>query len=106
MLTDAALSVATPQVRNMCTIGGNLAQEVRCWYYRYPHHLGGPISACGRADNLQCPFGDNRYHSVFGGRPPAVYPCATHCPAPTAIPTPRQGTQGRFGFHGADTDGI
>jgi hypothetical protein len=43
LLSEAALSVATPLVRNMATIGGNLAQDVRCWYYRYPHQLGGPI---------------------------------------------------------------
>ncbi len=88
VLSDAALSVATPQVRNMCTIGGNLAQEVRCWYYRYPHHLGGPIS-CLRKGGPICNAlsGDNRYHSVFGGAPLASYPCASHCPASTAIPS-------------------
>ena len=39
--------LATPQIRNMATIGGNLCQDVRCWYYRYPRHLGGPID-CSR----------------------------------------------------------
>ena len=54
----------------MCTIGGNLAQDVRCWYYRYPHQLGGPIT-CLRKGGPFCNAvsGDNRYHSVFGGAP-------------------------------------
>jgi NADPH-dependent glutamate synthase beta subunit-like oxidoreductase len=88
VLGDAALSVATPQVRNMCTIGGNLAQDVRCWYYRYPHHLGGPISCLRKGGHIcHALSGDNRYHSVFGGAPLASYPCASHCPASTAIPS-------------------
>lgn len=86
-LAQAALSVATPQIRNMCTIGGNIAQDVRCWYYRYPHHLGGPIT-CLRKGGPICNAlsGDNRYHSLFGGAPLASYPCASNCPASTAIP--------------------
>lgn len=47
LLADAARSVATPQIRNIATIGGNLGQEVRCWYYRYPHQIGGRI-LCAR----------------------------------------------------------
>ncbi len=87
VLGDAALSVATPQVRNMCTIGGNIAQDVRCWYYRYPHQLGGPITCLRKGGPLcNAVSGDNRYHSVFGGVPPASLPCASHCPASTAIP--------------------
>ena len=42
MLAEAAHSVATPLIRNMGTVGGNLCQDVRCWFYRYPHALGGP----------------------------------------------------------------
>ncbi len=54
-------------MRNMATIGGNLAQEVRCWYYRYPRHIGGPI-VCLRKGGKFCSAlaGDNRYHSIFG----------------------------------------
>ena len=36
-LTAAAQGLATPQIRNVATIGGNLAQRSRCWYYRHPH---------------------------------------------------------------------
>ena len=43
LLADAVQSVASPTLRNMATLGGNLAQDVRCWYYRYPRQIGGPI---------------------------------------------------------------
>lgn len=70
LLAEAAYSVATPQIRNMATIGGNLAQDVRCWFYRYPHHLGGPM-VCLRKGGKFCSAlaGDNRYHSIFGAAP-------------------------------------
>ncbi|MBI5250376.1 MAG: FAD binding domain-containing protein [Desulfomonile tiedjei] len=67
MLAEAAYSVATPQIRNMATIGGNLAQDVRCWFYRYPRRIGGPM-VCLRKGGKFCSAlaGDNRYHSIFG----------------------------------------
>ncbi|HYM04250.1 MAG TPA: FAD binding domain-containing protein, partial [Stellaceae bacterium] len=36
-LAAAAAGLATPQVRHLATLGGNLAQRSRCWYYRHPH---------------------------------------------------------------------
>ena len=42
-LAEASRAVATPQIRNAATLGGNLCQDVRCWYYRYPRSIGGPI---------------------------------------------------------------
>jgi NADPH-dependent glutamate synthase beta subunit-like oxidoreductase/CO/xanthine dehydrogenase FAD-binding subunit len=88
VIAEAAKSVATPQIRNMCTIGGNIAQDVRCWYYRYPDELGGTVM-CLRKGGAVCNalVGDNRYHSIFGTAPLASYPCATSCPAGTAIPS-------------------
>ena len=88
LLSEAAHSIASPHVRNMATLGGNLAQEVRCWYYRYPRHIGGPI-VCLRKGGAFCSAlaGDNRYHSLFGAAPLAEYPCASHCPAHTNIPS-------------------
>jgi NADPH-dependent glutamate synthase beta subunit-like oxidoreductase len=87
LLAQAAHSVASPNVRNMATVGGNLAQEVRCWYYRYPRQMGGPIT-CLRKGGRICSAlgGDNRYHSIFGGAAMTQYPCASHCPANTDIP--------------------
>ncbi|MBN1104920.1 MAG: FAD binding domain-containing protein [Deltaproteobacteria bacterium] len=86
LLAEAVHSVATPQVRNMATVGGNLAQDVRCWYYRYPRQIGGPI-VCLRKGGKICNalLGDNRYHSIFGAAPVSQYPCSGHCPAGTRI---------------------
>jgi NADPH-dependent glutamate synthase beta subunit-like oxidoreductase len=88
LLAEAAYSVASPHVRNMATVGGNLAQEVRCWYYRYPQQIGGPI-VCLRKGGKICSAlaGDNRYHSLFGAAPLVEYPCSSHCPAHIAIPS-------------------
>jgi NADPH-dependent glutamate synthase beta subunit-like oxidoreductase/CO/xanthine dehydrogenase FAD-binding subunit len=88
VLVEAAHSVATPQVRNTATIGGNLCQDVRCWYYRYPDHIGGRI-LCLRKGGKICNAltGDNRYHSIFGTASVAAYPCSSSCPAHTNIPS-------------------
>lgn len=88
ILAEAAHSVASPHIRNMATMGGNLAQDVRCWYYRYPQQIGGPI-VCLRKGGRICSAvpGDNRYHSVFGAAPLNQYPCSTYCPAHTDMPS-------------------
>jgi NADPH-dependent glutamate synthase beta subunit-like oxidoreductase len=87
LLSEAARSVASPNVRNMATVGGNLAQDVRCWYYRYPQQIGGPI-VCLRKGGKICNAlaGDNRYHSIFGAAAAAERPCASNCPAHVDIP--------------------
>jgi len=87
-LVEAACSVATPQIRNTATLGGNLCQDVRCWYYRYPDHIGGRI-VCLRKGGKLCNAltGDHRYHSIFGTASVAVYPCSSNCPAHTNIPS-------------------
>lgn len=81
VLAEAARTVATPQIRNVATIGGNLCQDVRCWYYRYPRHIGGPIQ-CLRKGNGPCLAirGDNRYHAIMGGKR-----CFAVCPSDTAV---------------------
>jgi xanthine dehydrogenase YagS FAD-binding subunit len=61
-LAEAAASVASPQLRNQGTLGGNLCQKPRCWYYRGDFHClrkGG--DACFAAT------GENQYHCLFGG---------------------------------------
>ncbi|NQV55046.1 MAG: FAD binding domain-containing protein, partial [Rhodospirillales bacterium] len=62
LLTQAASKVASPQIRNTGTIGGNVAQDTRCWYYR-----GG--LPCYRAGGNTCyadtPTGMNREHTLF-----------------------------------------
>ncbi len=63
-LAQAALRVATPHVRDMGTIGGNIAQLHRCWYFRKPENR----FPCARKGEGKCYAmgGDNRYHSIFG----------------------------------------
>jgi xanthine dehydrogenase YagS FAD-binding subunit len=63
-LAQAAGRVATPHVRDMGTIGGNLAQLHRCWYFRKPENR----FPCVRKGGTTCfaMAGDNRYHSIFG----------------------------------------
>lgn len=85
-LADAARSVATPNIRNTATIAGNLCQDIRCWYYRYPDILGGKIN-CARKSGHLCSamMGENRYHSIFGAAKVCETPCTGHCPAHTDI---------------------
>lgn len=86
MIAQAAHSVAAPNLRNTATLGGNLCQDVRCWYYRYPNHLGGRMN-CARKEGHQCfaMMGENRYHSIFGAAKVGVTPCMDGCPAHTDI---------------------
>ena len=59
-LAEAAEHAATPQVRNAATLGGNILQRPRCWYYRYDqfHQAGGDDVARVRE-------GQNQYHAIF-----------------------------------------
>ena len=87
VLSQAARSVATPLIRNVATMGGNICQDVRCWFYRYPHGIGGRMD-CMRKGGKGCyaVMGDNRYHSIFGGMKVHTTPCSVQCPANTDIP--------------------
>ena len=80
MLLEAAHSVASPSVRNMATIGGNLCQEVRCWYYRRSP-ITGLTFFCRRKGGDRCfaVSGGNHYHAVIGGRG-----CHAVCPSDMA----------------------
>jgi xanthine dehydrogenase YagS FAD-binding subunit len=59
-LWQSTLEVGTPQIRNMATVGGNLLQRPRCWYYRSGNGL------LGMKDGKSLVrAGDNRYHAIF-----------------------------------------
>jgi xanthine dehydrogenase YagS FAD-binding subunit len=62
-LRQAALSLATPQLRNVGTVGGNLCQRPRCWYFRDPEVV------CRKKGGFNCFAyqGRNKYHGIFGG---------------------------------------
>jgi len=82
LLADAASHVASPQIRNAGTLGGNVSQDTRCWYYRYGLD-------CYRAGGNTCysdtPVGMNREHALFGAdRCVAVSPSDT-APALVAL---------------------
>lgn len=87
LLAEAAEAVATPQIRNMGTIAGNLCQDVRCWYYRYPHQIGGRI-LCYLKGGTSCYAltGENQYNSIFGASRAAHPSCSAECPGNMDIP--------------------
>jgi xanthine dehydrogenase YagS FAD-binding subunit len=67
-LIQAAQGVSSPQIRSVGTVGGDLCQRPRCWYYRAGYGLlatyqGKPLA----------PDGDNRYHAILGNSGPAYF---------------------------------
>jgi xanthine dehydrogenase YagS FAD-binding subunit len=75
-LAQGASEVASPQLRNQGTLGGNLCQKPRCWYYRGEFH-------CLRKGGDRCyaTGGENQFHCIFGGDP-----CYVVHPSDTAPP--------------------
>jgi xanthine dehydrogenase YagS FAD-binding subunit len=78
-LSDAAGHAATPQIRNMATIGGNITQRPRCWYFRSSDFdckkKGGGSDVCHAQE------GENQYHAVMNNST-----CAMVHPSSTAVP--------------------
>jgi len=74
-LSQAAAEVASPQLRNQGTLGGNLCQRPRCWYFRGDFR-------CARKGGDLCYAieGENQYHAIFGGGP-----CFFVHPSDTAV---------------------
>ena len=68
-LADALNEAASPQIRNMATLGGNLCQRPRCWYFRNGLGLL-PKDPSGK-DLVAT--GENRYHAIFGNEGPAKF---------------------------------
>lgn len=77
-LAEAARRTASPHIREMGTIGGNICQFSRCWYYRLPNNR----FYCIRKGGKDCfaEEGENRYHSIFGN----VKDCLAVHPSDTA----------------------
>jgi xanthine dehydrogenase YagS FAD-binding subunit len=76
-LTMAAEQVGTPQIRNMATVGGNLMQRPRCWYYRNEEFN------CLKKGGSRCHAveGENQHHAIFGDGP-----CYIVHPSSLAVP--------------------
>ena len=68
LLSEAAQSVGSPQIRNMATIGGNLCQEVRCWYYRRSPKTGISFICRRKKEGNVCYAinGENENHAILG----------------------------------------
>jgi xanthine dehydrogenase YagS FAD-binding subunit len=67
-LVHAIESIGSPQIINMGSLGGNLCQRPRCWYFRQGFGLLGQLDG-----KPLVPDGDNRYHAVFGNQGPAYF---------------------------------
>jgi xanthine dehydrogenase YagS FAD-binding subunit len=77
-LSDAAGHAATPQVRNMATLGGNLMQRPRCWYFRSSDF---DCRKKGGSDECHAQQGENQYHAIVNNKS-----CAMVHPSSTAVP--------------------
>ena len=69
VIVHAAEGIASPQIRNMGTVGGNLCQRPRCWYYR----AGFGLLAKNENGESLVTRGDNRYHAILGNSGPAYF---------------------------------
>ena len=80
-IAQAAQSVGTPQIRNQGTVGGNLCQRPRCWYYRNPD------IPCLKKGGEVCyaVMGENKYHALFGGNPDYIVHPSDLAPALIAL---------------------
>jgi xanthine dehydrogenase YagS FAD-binding subunit len=77
-LAEGAHRTATPHIREMGTLAGNICQLPRCWYFRLPDNRFNCIRKGGKA--CYAVMGENRYHSIFG----AVKACVAVNPSDTA----------------------
>jgi xanthine dehydrogenase YagS FAD-binding subunit len=80
-LADAAQSSASPQIRNVATLGGNLLQRPRCWYFRAADYH------CSRKGGDHCfaMLGENQYHAIFDNMPCAIVHPSTSATALVAL---------------------
>jgi xanthine dehydrogenase YagS FAD-binding subunit len=94
-LVSAAEEVGTPQIRNAGTVGGNIMQRPRCWYYRNEefHCLKKGGARCFAVD------GENQYHAIFGGGP-----CHIVHPSSLAVPLIAYGAKFRVAGQGGERE--
>ena len=80
VLAEAARSVATPQIRNVGTLAGNLCQRPWCWYYRNGFK-------CLKNGGTTCfsVAGENAFHAIFGGGPSYIVHPSDTAPALVAL---------------------
>jgi xanthine dehydrogenase YagS FAD-binding subunit len=80
VLAEAAASVATPQIRNVATLAGNVCQRPWCWYYRNGFK-------CLKNGGTTCfsVIGENQFHAIFGGGPSYIVHPSDTAPALVAL---------------------
>jgi xanthine dehydrogenase YagS FAD-binding subunit len=81
MLAEAARSIGSPQIRSIGTVGGNLCQRPRCWYYRSEH------AKCLKKGGSECfsYSGLNKYNAILGGGPSYIVHPSDLAPALVAL---------------------
>lgn len=79
-LAEAAAGIPSPQIRHMGTVGGDLCQRPRCWYYRQ----GFGLFAMKDGKSL-IPEGENKYHAIFGNGPAYFVSASSLGPALVAL---------------------
>lgn len=78
-LAEAARRAASPHIREMGTISGNICQNNRCWFYWVPGNRFNCMRKGGRI--CYAIAQEDRYHSIFGATNVGSTPCSTDCPA-------------------------
>lgn len=89
-IAQAARGVSSPQIRNMGTVGGDLLQRPRCWYYRG----GFGLLARDEKGKSLVPGGENKYHAIFGNEGPAYFV------SPSSLAPALLALQARVTLHG------
>ena len=79
-LTAAVLGITSPQIRNMGTVGGDLCQRPRCWYFRQGYGL-----LAMKDGKSLVPNGENEYHAIFGEGPAYFVSASSLGPALVAL---------------------
>ena len=94
-LVEAAGEVGTPQIRNQGTVGGNINQRPRCWYYRNEEFI------CYKKGGNTCfaPTGENQFHAIFGNGP-------THIVHPSSLAVPAVAYGAKFRLVGPNGERI
>jgi len=95
-IVAAAGEVGTPQIRNAGTVGGNVNQRPRCWYYRNEEFV------CFKKGGNRCfsPAGENQFHAIFGNEGPS------HIVHPSSLAVPFVAYGARFRLFGSSGERI
>jgi xanthine dehydrogenase YagS FAD-binding subunit len=89
-LVEAIRGVSSPQIRAMGTVGGDLLQRPRCWYYR----AGYGLLAQDKDGKSLVPDGENKYHAIFGNEGPAYFV------SPSSLAPALMALNAKFTLHG------